>query len=133
MWLGQGAGEGDRDGRARRLLDAARNRFSGRHDIPFSVDRTLHSVEPVNSRVSSTSASTYWTDRAFSPPSRASSARTASRSSQWSSRASGTRPTLVPHHMALTDSVNATMKDLAKHASVDSIGACLRVIDGGRE
>ena len=36
-------------------------------------------------------------------------------------------------HMALTDSVNATMKDLAKHASVDSIGACLRVIDGGRE
>jgi hypothetical protein len=36
-------------------------------------------------------------------------------------------------HMALTDSVNDTMKDLAKHASVDSIGACLRVIDGGRE
>ena len=45
MWLGQGAGGrptatavlGD-------VLDAARNRVSGRHDVPFSVDNTLHSV-----------------------------------------------------------------------------------------
>jgi homoserine dehydrogenase len=36
-------------------------------------------------------------------------------------------------HMAVTDRVNATIKALAKHKSVDSIGACLRVIDGGRE
>jgi len=35
-------------------------------------------------------------------------------------------------HLALTDRVNATVKDLAKHQSVDSVGACLRVIDGGR-
>jgi homoserine dehydrogenase len=34
-------------------------------------------------------------------------------------------------HLALTDRVNATVKDLAKHKSVDSVGACLRVIDGG--
>jgi hypothetical protein len=33
--------------------------------------------------------------------------------------------------MARTDSVEATVKDLAKHRSVDSIGACLRVIGGG--
>jgi len=46
MWLGQGAGgEATATAVLGDLLDAARNRFSGRHDIPFSVDRTLHSVE----------------------------------------------------------------------------------------
>jgi hypothetical protein len=34
--------------------------------------------------------------------------------------------------MANTDRVNATVKELAKHKSVDAIGACLRVIDGDR-
>ena len=33
--------------------------------------------------------------------------------------------------MALSADVEATVKDLAEHRSVDSIGACLRVIDEG--
>src|ERR1035438_8290990 len=45
MWLGQGAGgEATATAVLGDLLDAARNKFSGRHDIPFRVVRTLHRV-----------------------------------------------------------------------------------------
>jgi len=34
-------------------------------------------------------------------------------------------------HMAVTDRVANTVKGLSTHPSVDSVGACIRVIDGG--
>ncbi len=93
MWLGQGAGgEATATAVLGDLLDAARNRFSGRHDIPFSVDRTLHSV--ARRRTPERLLHQHrraWTDPACSPRSRASSATTACRSSPWSSRDSATR------------------------------------------
>jgi hypothetical protein len=36
-------------------------------------------------------------------------------------------------HSALTKDVHATIDDLAKLESVDSLGACFRVIDGGMQ
>ncbi len=34
-------------------------------------------------------------------------------------------------HLAVTDHVASTVKDLSNHRSVDSVGACIRVIGGG--
>src|SRR5580658_8146228 len=46
MWLGQGAGgEPTATAVLGDLLDAARNRVSGRHDVPFSGDHSLHYVD----------------------------------------------------------------------------------------
>jgi homoserine dehydrogenase len=135
MWLGQGAGgEATATAVLGDLLDAARNRFSGRHDIPFSVDRTLHSVE-AGELESVFYISIDVLDRPGVLAAVASifGENGVSIQSMEQSGFGDEARLSVLTHMALTDSVNATMKDLAKHASVDSIGACLRVIDGGRE
>jgi homoserine dehydrogenase len=135
MWLGQGAGgEATATAVLGDLLDAARNRFSGRHDIPFSVDRTLHSVA-AGELESVFYISIDVVDR---PGVLAGVAGifgengVSIQSMEQSGFGDEARLSFLTH-MALTDSVNATMKDLAKDKSVDSIGACLRVIDGGRE
>jgi len=135
MWLGQGAGgEATATAALGDLLDAARNRFSGRHDIPFSVDRTLHSVE-----AGELESVFYISIDVLDRPGVLAAVASifgengvSIQSMEQSGFGDEARLSFLTH-MALTDSVNATMKDLAKHASVDSIGACLRVIDGGRE
>ena len=135
MWLGQGAGgEATATAVLGDLLDAARNRFSGRHDIPFSVDRSLHSVA-----AGELESVFYISIDVLDRPGVLAAVAgifgehgVSIQSMEQSGFGDEARLSFLTH-MALTESVNATMKDLAKHKSVDSIGACLRVIDGGRE
>ncbi len=133
MWLGQGAGGqptatavlGD-------VLDAARNRVSGRHDVPFSVDTTLHSV-PAGDIASVFYLSLDVLDR---PGVLASVANVfgqhdvSIQSMEQSGVGDEARLSFVTHS-ALAKDVHATIADLAKLEAVDSIGACIRVIDGG--
>src|SRR5487761_2167325 len=133
MWLGQGAGGaptatavlGD-------LLDAARNRVSGRHDVPFTVDATLHSV-PAGDLRSVFYISIDVLDR---PGVLAAVAgvfgnhEVSIQSMEQSGYGDEARLSFLTHH-AVTSSVPATINDLAELESVDSIGACIRVIEGG--
>jgi homoserine dehydrogenase len=135
MWLGQGAGgEATATAVLGDLLDAARNRFSGRHDIPFRVVRTLHRV-PAGELESVFYISIDVLDR---PGVLAAVAGifgengVSIQSMEQSGFGDEARLAFLTH-MAVTDRVNATIKELAKHKSVDSIGACLRVIDGDRQ
>lgn len=133
MWLGQGAGGaptatavlGD-------VLDAARNRVSGRHDVPFMVDDTLERVSAGDI------ASVFYIslDVADEPGVLASVAsvfgrhRVSIKSMEQFGVGNEARLSFVTHH-ALTRDVDATIQELATIESVDSIGACIRVIDGG--
>jgi homoserine dehydrogenase len=133
MWLGQGAGGqptatavlGD-------VLDAARNRVSGRHDTPFSVDTTLHSV----SAGDLTSAFYISLDVADQPGVLAAVAgvfgehEVSIQSMEQSGFGDEARLSFLTH-LAITRNVHATIDDLSKLDCVDSIGACIRVIDGG--
>ena len=133
MWLGQGAGGrptatavlGD-------VLDAARNRVSARHDVPFSVDTTLYSV-PAGDLASVFYISLDVLDE---PGVLAGVAGIFGRhdvsiqSMEQSGVGDEARLSFLTH-AALTRDVHATMADLAELKSVDSIGACLRVIDTG--
>ena len=133
MWLGQGAGGaptatavlGD-------VLDAARNRVSGRHDVPFTVDATLVSV-PAGELSSVFYISLDVLDR---PGVLASVAGVfgdhgvSIQSMEQSGIADEARLSFLTHH-ARTSDVNATIEELAGLDSVDSIGACIRVIEGG--
>jgi len=135
MWLGQGAGGqttatavlGD-------VLDAARNRVSGRHDVPFSVDTTLHSV-PAGDIASVFYISIDVIDR---PGVLALVANVfgqhdvSIQSMEQSGVGDEARLSFVTHS-AMTKDVHATITDLAKLEAVDSIGACIRVIAGGGE
>jgi len=134
MWLGQGAGgEATATAVLGDLLDAARNRFSGRHDVPFSVDRTLHSVA-----AGELESVFYISIDVLDRPGVLAAVAgifgdngVSIQSMDQSGFGAEARLAFLTH-MAMTDRVNATVKDLAKHKSVDSIGACLRVIDGGQ-
>ncbi len=135
MWLGQGAGGaptatavlGD-------VLDAVRNRVSGRHDVPFMVDDTLHRV-PAGDL---TSVFYLSLDVADQPGVLAAVAsvfgrhRVSIQSMEQSGVGDEARLSFVTHR-ALTRDVDATIDELATLESVDSIGACVRVIDGGGE
>jgi homoserine dehydrogenase len=135
MWLGRGAGgEATATAVLGDLLDAARNRFSGRHDIPFSVDRTLHSVA-----AGELESVFYISIDVLDRPGVLAAVAgifgengVSIQSMEQSGFGDEARLSFLTH-MALTENVNDTMKALAKHKSVDSIGACLRVIDGGRQ
>lgn len=135
MWLGQGAGGaptatavlGD-------VLDAARNRVSGRHDVPFSVDTTLHSVP-----AGDLSSAFYLSIDVLDQPGVLASVAgvfgshgVSIQSMEQSGVADEARLSFLTH-LAKTSDVEATVEDLAKLDSVDSIGACIRVIDGGGE
>ena len=133
MWLGPGAGGyptatavlGD-------VLDAARNRVSGRHDVPFSIDETLHAID------TNDIASVFYLslDVLDQPGVLAAVAGVfgdhgvSIQSMEQSGVADEARLSFVTH-VARTGDVFATLNDLASLASVDSIGACIRVIDGG--
>jgi len=134
MWLGQGAGgEPTATAVLGDLLDAARNRFSGRHDVPFTVDASLHSV-PAGDLESVFYISIDVLDR---PGVLAAVAGVfgdngvSIQSMEQSGFGDEARLAFLTH-MAIADRANATVKALAKHPSVDRIGACMRVIDGGR-
>lgn len=135
MWLGQGAGGqptatavlGD-------VLDAARNRVSGRHDVPFTVDRTLHSV-PAGELASVFYISLDVLDQPGVLAAVASifgEHEVSIQSMEQSGVGDEARLSFLTHK-ALTKNVHATIEDLANLDSVDSIGACIRVIDGGTQ
>jgi len=133
MWLGQGAGGGPTATAVLGdVLDAARNKVSGRHDVPFSVDSTLHSV-PAGELSSVFYISLDVLDRPGVLAAVAGVFGThdvSIQSMEQSGFGDEARLSFLTHH-ALTRDVNATMEDLAELESVDSIGACIRVIDGG--
>ncbi len=133
MWLGQGAG-GDPTATAvlGDVLYSARNRISGRHDVPFSVDASLHAVDAGDI------ASVFYisVDVADQPGVLAQVANVFGThgvsilSMEQFGAGDEARLSFVTHE-ALTKDVEATVNDLAKLEAVDSIGACIRVIDGG--
>jgi homoserine dehydrogenase len=133
MWLGQGAGGqptatavlGD-------LLDAARNRVSERHDVPFSVDTTLHSVS-----AGDLDSAFYISLDVIDEPGVLSAVagvfgqhKVSIKSMEQSGFGHEARLSFLTHE-ALTKNVRATIDDLAKLEAVDSVGACIRVISGG--
>jgi homoserine dehydrogenase len=133
MWLGQGAGGfptatavlGD-------VLDAARNKVSGRHDVPFSGDPTLRRV-PAGELSSVFYLSIDVMDR---PGVLAAVAgvfgehRVSIQSMEQSGVGDEARLSFMTHR-AIANDVYATIDDLAKLEPVDSIGACIRVIEAG--
>ena len=133
MWLGQGAG-GDPTATAvlGDVLDAARNRVSGRHDVPFSVDRTLHAVEAGDV------ASVFYVslDVLDEPGVLAAVAGVfgehgvSIRSMEQFGVGDEARLSFLTHS-ALTRDVTATVSQLADLREVDKVGACIRVIHGG--
>jgi homoserine dehydrogenase len=133
MWLGEGAGGqptatavlGD-------VLDAARNRVSGRHDVPFSVDTTLHSV-PAGDLASAFYISLDVVDQpgVLSAVAGIFGKHDVSIKSMEQSGVGDEARLSFLTHDALTKNVHATIDDLKKLDSVDSVGSCIRVIDGG--
>ena len=133
MWLGQGAGgEPTATAVLGDVLDAARNRVSERHDVPFSVDATLHSVDAGDL----TSVFYISLDVLDRPGVLAAVAgvfgtnEVSIKSMEQSGVGEEARLSFLTHE-ALTKNVHATIHDLEKLDSVDSVGACIRVIDAG--
>jgi homoserine dehydrogenase len=133
MWLGQGAGgEPTATAVLGDVLHVARNRVSGRHDVPFSVDDRLESVP------AGEIASVFYIslDVMDEPGVLASVASifgqhgVSIQSMEQSGFGDEARLSFVTHS-AVTNNVRATIDELAKLESVDSVGACFRVIDGG--
>jgi len=135
MWLGQGAGgEPTATAVLGDVLDAARNRVSGRHDIPFSGDTSLHYV-PGGELSSVFYLSVDVLDR---PGVLAEVAGVfgrhdvSIRSMEQSGFGDEARLSFLTHHAVSAD-VFATVKELTASDSVESVGACIRVIDGSFE
>ncbi len=133
MWLGQGAGgEPTATAVLGDVLYVARNRVSGRHDVPFSVDDRLVSVEAGDIR----SVFYISLDVMDEPGVLASVASVfgshgvSIQSMEQSGVGDEARLSFLTHE-ALTKNVRATIAALANLAAVDSIGACIRVIDKG--
>jgi homoserine dehydrogenase len=133
MWLGQGAGgEPTATAVLGDVLDAARNRVSGRHDAPFSGDPSLHAVEAGELE----SVFYLSVDVIDQPGVLAEVAGVFGRhdvsiqSMEQSGFGDEARLSFLTHS-ALSSDVSATVKELTSLKSVDSIGACLRVIERG--
>jgi homoserine dehydrogenase len=133
MWLGQGAGgESTATAVLGDVLDAARNRISGRHDVPFTGDRSLHYV-PASELSSPFYLSVDVLDR---PGVLAEVASVFGRhdvsiqSMDQSGFGDEARLAFLTHE-ALSADVEATVKELIALESVESVGACIRVIDEG--
>jgi homoserine dehydrogenase len=132
MWLGQGAGgEPTATAVLGDLLYVARNKVNGRHDVPFSVDDRLLSVDAGDV------ASAFYIslDVRDEPGVLASVAGVfghndvSIQSMEQSGIADEARLSFLTH-CAVTRNVHATMDELSKLESVDCIGACFPVIDG---
>ncbi len=133
MWLGQGAGgEPTATAVLGDVLDAARNRISGRHDVPFTGDRSLHYV-PATELSSPFYLSVDVSDR---PGVLAEVASVFGRhdvsiqSMDQSGIGDEARLAFLTHEARSAD-VDATVKELIALASVESVGACIRVINEG--
>ncbi|HVA70871.1 MAG TPA: homoserine dehydrogenase, partial [Acidimicrobiales bacterium] len=133
MWLGQGAGgEPSATAVLGDVLDAARNRVSGRHDAPFSGDASLFAVEVGEL----TSAFYLSVDVIDQPGVLAEVAGVFGRhdvsiqSMEQSGYGDEARLSFLTHN-ALSSDVSATVQELTSLKSVDAVGACLRVIEGG--
>jgi homoserine dehydrogenase len=133
MWLGQGAGgEPTATAVLGDVLDAARNRISGRHDVPFTGDRSLHYV-PASELSSPFYLSVDVLDR---PGVLAEVASIFGRhdvsiqSMVQSGIGNEARLAFLTHEARSAD-VEATVKELIALESVESVGACIRVIDEG--
>jgi homoserine dehydrogenase len=135
MWLGQGAGgEPTATAVLGDVLDAARNRVSGRHDVPFTVDTTLHTVN-----AGELSSAFYVSIEVLDRPGVLAAVAAifgdhgvSIQSMEQSGFGDEARLSFFTHH-ATTSDVEATVDALAKLDAVDSIGACIRVIDGSGE
>jgi homoserine dehydrogenase len=135
MWLGQGAGgEPTSTAVLGDVLDAARNKVSGRHDVPFTVDTTLHSVN-----AGELSSVFYVSIEVLDRPGVLAAVAgifgehgVSIQSMEQSGFGDEARLSFLTH-LATTSDVEATVDDLAKLDAVDSIGACIRVIDGSGE
>jgi homoserine dehydrogenase len=133
MWLGQGAGgEPTATAVLGDVLHAARNRVSGRHDVPFSVDDRLVSVD-----VGDLTSVFYLSIDVLDEPGVLAQVagvfgrhNVSIQSMEQSGFAHEARLSFLTHD-ALTRDVTATLDELNQLASVESIGACIRVIDGG--
>jgi len=133
MWLGQGAGgEPTATAVLGDVLYVARNRVGGRHDVPFSVDDRLVSVEAGDIR-----SVFYLSLEVMDEPGVLASVASvfgangvSIQSMEQSGVGDEARLSFLTH-AALTKNVRATIDELAKLKSVDSIGACLRVIERG--
>ncbi|MFY9782554.1 MAG: homoserine dehydrogenase [Acidimicrobiales bacterium] len=131
MWLGQGAGgEPTATAVLGDVLYAARNRVSDRHDVPFSGDHTLHYV-PAGALPSVFYLSVDVLDK---PGVLAEVAGVFGRhdvsiqSMDQTDLANEARLSFLTHH-ALSANVEATVDELTALASVNAVGACIRVID----
>jgi homoserine dehydrogenase len=135
MWLGQGAGgEPTATAVLGDLLDAARNRVSGRHDVPFSGDHSLQYVD-AGQLPSAFYLSVDVIDR---PGVLAEVAgvfghnNVSIQSMDQADHDDSARLSFLTHR-ALSADVSATVNDLAALDSVNAVGACIRVIDGSGE
>jgi homoserine dehydrogenase len=135
MWLGQGAGgEPTATAVLGDVLDAARNKVSGRHDVPFTVDTTLYTVN-----AGELSSRFYVSIEVLDRPGVLAAVAAifgdhgvSIQSMEQSGFGDEARLSFFTHH-ATTSDVEATVDALAKLDAVDSIGACIRVIDGSGE
>jgi homoserine dehydrogenase len=135
MWLGQGAGgEPTATAVLGDLLDAARNRVSGRHDVPFSGDHSLHYVD-AGQLPSAFYLSVDVLDR---PGVLAEVAGVFGRhnvsiqSMDQSDFEKEARLSFLTHRAVSAD-VAATVKELTELSPVNAVGACIRVIDSSGE
>ncbi len=130
MWLGQGAGgEPTATAVLGDVLDAARNRVSGRHDIPFTYDNRLHFVDEGELR----SAFYVSIDVDDEPGVLAAVARVFADngvsilSMEQSGEGAEARLSFVTH-VARTNAMRATVSGLSSLPKVERVGACLRVL-----
>jgi homoserine dehydrogenase len=133
MWLGQGAGgEPTATAVLGDVLDAARNRVSGRHDAPFTGDASLCAVDAGELRsVFYLSVDVLDRPGVLGEVANVFGRHNVSiRSMEQSGFADEARLSFLTHH-ALSRDVAATTEELAALRSVDSLGACIRVIDEG--
>ncbi len=131
MWLGQGAGgEPTATAVLGDVLDAARNRVSERHDAPFSGDRSLHFV-PAGALSSRFYVSVDVWDRpgVLAEVTSVFGRHNVSIQSMDQSGYGDEARLAFFTHVALSADVSATVDELSSLASVESVGACIRVID----
>ena len=131
MWLGQGAGgEPTATAVLGDLLDAARNRVSDRHDVPFSGDHSLHYV-PAGELASRFYLSVDVWDRpgVLAEVASVFGRHQVSIQSMDQSGFNNEARLAFLTHEALSADVEATVDELSALSSVESVGACIRVID----
>jgi homoserine dehydrogenase len=131
MWLGQGAGgEPTATAVLGDLLDAARNRVSDRHDVPFSGDHSLHYV-PAGELSSRFYLSVDVWDRpgVLAEVASVFGRHQVSIQSMDQSGFNNEARLAFLTHEALSSAVEATVAELSALSSVESVGACIRVID----